>query len=433
MLWSTFVVHAPPPPRNQALTADKRAPDRAIDSLPDQADIEKPTVEIPIPSRSRIATIRRNLLAWYDSHKRDLPWRVDTDPYRVWISEIMLQQTRVDQAAPYFERFMSAFPTIEALARSDLDTVLKKWEGLGYYSRARNLHATASLVCEAHGGSLPKNLTELQRLPGIGAYTSGAIASIAFGIPVPAVDGNVARVLSRLFELDLDIKEPSSRRRLEPLATKLVDRRRPGDLNQSIMELGATCCVPVDPQCQSCPLSRSCSAYRRGTTAKYPRKVRRRSTPTVEQLAVIAIGESGRIAMTKRPSPGLLAGLWEFPTVDKAAVAGDNNGQQSRACVSDAMAVIGLPAATSRTDEPLSLGTVRHAYSHFKITVDVVLVKCREENQRVQAGRGSGRGRTKITWYEIDEIEDLAKTGVTKRIVSLLEGANPMIPKTDAA
>ncbi|MFW5868776.1 MAG: A/G-specific adenine glycosylase, partial [Armatimonadota bacterium] len=214
--------------------------------------------------------IRGLLLAWFDAHRRDLPWRRTSDPYRIWVSEIMLQQTQVDRVIDYYERFLVAFPTVEALAEAPIDDVLRLWEGLGYYSRARNLHAAARVIVQEHGGEFPRSPEAIRALPGIGEYTAGAVQSIAFGVPVPAVDANVIRVLARLFAVEGDVSAGEERRRIADLAAEVVPDDRPGDFNQALMELGALLCIPGRPGCLICPLSEVCRAKLRGLQATIP-------------------------------------------------------------------------------------------------------------------------------------------------------------------
>ncbi|MBI3119584.1 MAG: A/G-specific adenine glycosylase, partial [Candidatus Hydrogenedentes bacterium] len=217
-----------------------------------------------------LAAIRRALLAWYRQEARDLPWRRTADPYRIWISEVMLQQTRVDQGLPYYERFLDAFPDLATLAAASEDQVLKAWEGLGYYTRARNLHKTAQTVAEQHGGKLPERAELLQLLPGVGRYTAGAIASICFGERVPVLDGNVKRVLARVHRIEDSIDDPATEKELWILAAELVPPRGPGEFNQSMMELGARLCTPKKPRCEECPVSAHCSAFAAGVQELLP-------------------------------------------------------------------------------------------------------------------------------------------------------------------
>lgn len=257
--------------------------------------------------------IRTAVLAWYDANRRDLPWRRSTDPYRVWIAEVMLQQTRVDTVTSYYQRWLAAFPDITSLAAGELDDVLKQWEGLGYYSRARQLHRAARLVRERYAGKLPADYAALRALPGIGDYTAGAIASIAYNQPTPAVDGNVRRVIARLF----DIAEPSTTT-LHEHASRLIDPRRPGDFNQALMDFGATLCTPRTPRCEQCPVQPLCAAHRNGSVLQRPQ--RRPKRTSAEEIAVTLVVKAGKfVLLRQRPADGLLGGLWEFPSVTSHA------------------------------------------------------------------------------------------------------------------
>ncbi len=253
--------------------------------------------------------IRRTLLRWFDAHKRDLPWRRTLDPYRIWLAEIMLQQTRVPTAIPYYQRFLRAFPTVRKLARARLSSVLRLWAGLGYYSRARNLHATAKQIVHDHGGRFPAELEAALALPGIGPYTARAILSIAYGKPVAVVDGNVARVLVRL--LKLRGADPNNRTALQPLADKLIGPRRPGDFNQALMELGSTVCLPRAPRCSICPLAKLCAARQAGVERTLGLRRAKRARPTTTLSALVA-RRGGRVLLLREPR-GIFSGLWHFP------------------------------------------------------------------------------------------------------------------------
>ena len=256
-----------------------------------------------------------DLLAWYQKNQRDLPWRHTKDPYPIWLSEIMLQQTRVEAVKPYYARFLAECPTVEALAQIPEDRLMKLWEGLGYYSRARNLQKAARTVMAEHGGVMPNTYAELRKLSGIGDYTAGAIASIAFGQRVPAIDGNVLRVLARLTGSREDISRPETKKRWRQELEPLVPLQA-GDFTQSLIELGATVCVPNgEPKCPLCPLAPYCRAYREGTTDEIP--VRAAKKPRrVEERTVLLIRDGDRTALCKRPPKGLLAGLFELPNRD---------------------------------------------------------------------------------------------------------------------
>ena len=259
-----------------------------------------------------------SLLAWYRANARVLPWRTEITPYRVWVSEIMLQQTRVEAVKPYFQRFLDAFPDIPSLAGAEDARLLKLWEGLGYYSRARNLKKAACVLTERYGGELPADVAELRKLPGIGSYTAGAIASIAFGIPAPAVDGNVLRVLARLTGCFADVRDPKTRLSAEETALQMCPPETPGDFTQAMIELGALVCVPNgDAKCGECPFRPWCVAARDGLTDCLP--VRSANAPRrVEQRTVLLLREGDVYLIRRRPSKGLLAGLYELPNVEGA-------------------------------------------------------------------------------------------------------------------
>ncbi|MDO5783701.1 MAG: A/G-specific adenine glycosylase [Eubacteriales bacterium] len=263
--------------------------------------------------QERLKQALETLTAWYHAGHRDLPWRRTAEPYHVWVSEIMLQQTRVQAVIPYFERFMAALPSIPALAEAPEEQLLKLWEGLGYYSRVRNLQKAARVICSEYGGEMPRTYEELLALPGIGPYTAGAIASIACGQVCPAVDGNVLRVLSRLFAREWDIKVQAVKRQAEREIAAQMPRDCPGDCNQALMELGAVICLPNGaPLCERCPVAALCLAKQRGIQQQLPVKAIKKARP-VENRVVCLLWKDGRLALRKRPKNGLLAGLWEFP------------------------------------------------------------------------------------------------------------------------
>lgn len=258
------------------------------------------------------------LLKWYAAHARILPWRDDPTPYRVWVSEIMLQQTRVEAVKAYFERFTTELPSISALAAAQEEPLLKLWEGLGYYSRVRNLHKAAQVVMESYGGILPDNSEELLRLPGIGVYTAGAIASIAYGKPVPAVDGNVLRVIARITASRANVSDTAVKSKIAGQLKEIYPADHAGDFTQSLMELGATVCLPnAPPKCDVCPLSALCAARAQGIAVEFPVKTAKKQRK-IEERTVFLITCCEKAAIDKRPSKGLLAGLWEFPNVSGA-------------------------------------------------------------------------------------------------------------------
>lgn len=304
--------------------------------------------------------IRRALLAWFYADARDLPWRKTTDPYKIWVSEIILQQTRVDQGLPYYERFIAAFPTVQALAKARQDRVLKLWEGLGYYTRARNMHKAAKQITAQYHGHLPRQAEVLALLPGIGRYTAGAIASIAFGERTPVVDGNVKRVLARLFNLDACVDEPAVEKELWRIAETLVPPQHPGDFNQSMMELGARICTPRKPLCEACPVAACCAAQQLGLQEERPVRRAKKETPHYE-IVVAAIHQDGRYLIGKRPSEGLLGGLWEFPG-GKVRTGESHQEALKRECKEE----LGITVRAGGL-----VATVNHAYSHFRVTLNV--------------------------------------------------------------
>lgn len=253
------------------------------------------------------------LLQWYDNHARVLPWRENPEPYAVWISEIMLQQTRVEAVKPYFDRWMEAFPSVANLAAASEEEVLKLWEGLGYYSRVRNIHKTAKIIANDYGGKLPRSFDALLKLPGIGEYSAGSIGSIAFQLQVPCVDGNVLRVVTRITAEEADITEVSTKKLLTQWVRSIVPAQRPGDFNQALMELGATICLPNGvPKCESCPVAHLCEAERRNQVTDFPIK-KPKSERRKEKRTVLLLIRKDCVAVRKRPDSGLLAGLWEYP------------------------------------------------------------------------------------------------------------------------
>ncbi len=301
----------------------------------------------------------RDLLAWYDSAAADLPWRRTGDPYSIWLSEIMLQQTQVNTVIPYFQRFLTAFPTVEALAAAPRDQVLKLWEGLGYYSRARNLHRAAQQIVAEYGSKFPTSSSALQNLAGIGRYTASAIASIAFDEHVAVLDGNVIRVLSRIYDIDEDVTANATQRRLWALAERLVPKDRPGDYNQAMMELGRTICRPKSPRCVICPVARHCLATQRGVQDQRPVKAPKQAIPHYDVAAGVIYNDDGQMLIAQRPPDGLLGGLWEFP-------GGKVEPGET------------LPECLQRElQEELAIGvrvgeqivSAKHGFTHFRITL----------------------------------------------------------------
>jgi len=320
----------------------------------------------------RSRRLGRAVLAWYRRHQRDLPWRRTKDPYAIWLSEIMLQQTRVATATAYYERFLKRFPTVEALASAPLDDVLKLWEGLGYYTRARNLHRAAKDVVTRFGGRLPATCAELLTLPGIGRYTAGAIASIAFGLDEPVLDGNVTRVLCRVHHIAGDPKAAPTQARLWQLASELIPRGRAAQVNQALMDLGATLCTPRAPACGKCPLRRLCQALAQEEQEQFPVKARRKAVPHYH-VPVAVIRKGTRVLIAQRRPEGFLGGLWEFPGGKLEP------GETLEEClVREVREELGIVVRVVA-----SITTARHAYSHFRVTLHAF--ECRHERGRPRA------------------------------------------------
>ncbi len=311
------------------------------------------------PNRDK--EIPRRLLAWYKKNRRDLPWRKTRDPYRIWVSEIMLQQTRVDTVIPYYERFLKRFPDVTALARAPLDNVLKAWEGLGYYSRARHLHEAVRLIVTRFGGKIPDTKERLLQLPGIGEYTAGAVLSIAFDIPCAAVDGNVIRVIARLFGIEEPVDGQDFKKKIGEIALRLVPTDEPGHFVQALMDLGSGICAPRSPDCPICPLAAVCVARERGAQEAIPAKKKAAAVPRRKAAAVVIRNEAGKVLMVKRPHRGLLGGLWSFP--GSALDKGDAPATKLREALREELGLKVVPGK--------ELFRVEHGYSHFTITVRV--------------------------------------------------------------
>ena len=319
----------------------------------------------PLSRGERLKAMEGPLLAWYASRARSLPWRDDPRPYRVWISEIMLQQTRVEAVKPYFERFMEAFPTVSSLAQAEDDFLMKMWEGLGYYNRARNLKAAARMIVSEYGGCLPASYEELIRLPGIGSYTAGAIASIAYGVPLPAVDGNVLRVISRVLGDREDIKKAAVKSRIEAEIREVMPRDQASRYNQGLIEIGALVCIPGgEPRCGECPLSSVCLTKRNGWWKEIPYKSPPKARK-IEERTVFIIEYQDKVAIRKRPPKGLLASLYELPNIE---------GRPESGQVPEAL---NLAAAQIVSVEPLP--EARHVFSHVEWHMTGYRVVLKEE------------------------------------------------------
>ncbi len=349
--------------------------------------------------------LAQRLLAWYEQNARSLPWREIRSPYRTWISEIMLQQTRVEAVIPYFERWMARFPTLAALAAASEQDVLRAWEGLGYYSRARNLHRAARLVMEQFGGALPPERDALQALPGIGRYTAGAITSIAFGQDEPALDGNIRRVLARVFDVSVPARSPEGERTLWALAADYLPVGRAGDYNQALMDLGASICTPRSPACLVCPLNQLCKAFTLGLQEQRPVKLPKRETPHY-LVAAAVIRRDGQVLLAQRPAEGLLGGMWEFP--GGKLEPGETLPQCLRREIVEEL------GAEVEVGEPF--GVYEHAYTHFSVTLHAFLC-------RLSAGEPRPIQPSDLRWAAPQELKDFPMGKIDRAIARRIESS----------
>lgn len=349
------------------------------------------------------AVLGQNLLVWYERHRRDLPWRRTKDPYAIWVAEIMLQQTRVDTVIAYYERFLSQFPTLESLAAAPLDNVLKSWEGLGYYARARNLHTAARRIVQESSGCLPQTPEDLRRLPGIGRYTAAAVASIAFGHDAVALDGNLRRVLCRIFAIDDDPGRPSTQRRLEELALAMLPPGHAGDFNQALMDLGTLICTPGNPRCLICPLINLCQAQREGIQNDLPIRATRSHRPHRDVTAGVIWNSNDHFLITQRPLDGMLGGLWEFPGGKRRP------GETLSDCLHrEICEELGIEIEVGDL-----LCSIEHAFTHFHMTL--YAFQC-------QWLRGDPQclGCKDLRWVTLDELDTFAFPVADQRIIAFL-------------
>lgn len=354
---------------------------------------------------------RAALLAWFDASARVLPWREDRDPYRIWISEIMLQQTQVRQVLPYYERFLARFPDVAALAAAPLDAVLKAWEGMGYYARARNLHRAAGEIVTRYGGRFPGEAEAVLGLPGIGSYTAAAILSIAFGLPEVVVDGNVVRVITRLTAMAEEARAAAGRKKIEAMAAAFFDPGRPGDFNEAMMELGAVICTPRSPSCDVCPVAGCCAAFREGAPERYPVKSPRRARPH-HQIAAALIWREGRLLIARRPEKGLLGGLWEFPGGKQ-----ESGESLEQTAVREAAEELGVEIEVAE-----KYMSVDHAYTHFSITLH--LFHC-----RYLGGSPSCRACSDWRWIAPEQLREYAFPRANGRVIDALLQEKNVLPK----
>jgi A/G-specific adenine glycosylase len=356
--------------------------------------------------KKQLKRFREALLLWYDKSHRKLPWRETKNLFFIWISEVMLQQTQVKKALDYYENFIHKFPTIQSLAQADLQDVLKAWEGMGYYARARNLHKASKLVTSEMNGIIPDNYSDFRRLPGAGDYITAAVLSLAFDKPYAVVDGNVKRVIARLLRIEEPVNSSSSSKIFQEMADLMLDRNQPGTFNQAMMELGAIICRPKNPGCSVCPVSSFCHAYASNDQAKFPVTIRSRETPEFH-ISVAIIFKNERILIARRKPDGLLGGLWEFP-----------GGRRHEEEPADIACIRNIKEKLNLNIDNLEFFThVGHAYSHFKIQVDVF--RC-----RVSSGRIALNGPVDYRWIRLDEIDEFPFHAAHHKFIPMLQASN---------
>ncbi|MFL6276125.1 MAG: A/G-specific adenine glycosylase [Blastocatellia bacterium] len=355
------------------------------------------------PSKRSPSRLVARLLDWFAKHKRSLPWRATRDPYRIWISEVMLQQTQAATVIPFYQRFLEQFPTLAALAAADDRTLMKAWEGLGYYARARHLRAAAQTMLCNHGGKLPRSPEALRQLPGFGPYTAAAVASLAFGADCAAVDGNVLRVLARVYAVDADIRRATTRRRVQELADALMPAGRAGAFNEALMELGALICKPKRPLCHECPIRRFCRAFQEGHATAFPVKSARPAVPHHE-IAIGVVHRNDKVLIALRPAEGLLGNLWEFPGGKRQP--GETLAECCRREIKEETSL--------DVEVGESFAVVPHSYSHFRITLHAF-------HCHYKGGRAAARFSQAVRWVNPDELDDYAFPKANKEIIAQLK------------
>ena len=350
-------------------------------------DLEK--YGVTMWEEDKILSFRQKLLAWYDENKRDLPWRRSKNPYHIWVSEIMLQQTRVDTVIPYYERFLDWFPTVESLANASEERLLKAWEGLGYYSRVRNMQTAAQQIMSEFEGKFPSTYEGISSLKGIGPYTAGAISSIAFNLPQPAVDGNVMRVLARLFEVNHDIGNPSNRKIFQAMMEVLIDPDRPGDFNQALMDLGSDIEAPVNPRPEESPVKEFSAAYQHGTMDRYPIKAPKKKPIPIYLKALVVQNSQGQFLLEKNESEKLLAGFWHFPLIEVDEFSDQTQDLDLFSQVAEPILELGpSPQESFEQDydlevdwQDLRFEEVKHIFSHRKWHIQIIAGRVAETQE----------------------------------------------------
>lgn len=349
----------------------------------------------------RAVEVGKRLLAWYMSNKRDLPWRRTRDPYKIWVSEVMLGQTRVETVIPYWERFTEQFPDVKSLAEAPEEDVLKQWEGLGYYSRVRNLQAAVREVHTRYNGRVPDTLEEISSLPGVGPYTAGAVLSIAYNVPVPAVDGNVFRVLSRIFLIEDDISKPAARKKFEGLAEFLIPPGEAANFNQALMEFGAKVCIPKYPRCGGCPLQDICEAYKEGMQEDLPNKPKKKA-PRPLDIATAIITQQDSVLIIRRPASGLLAGMWEFPSVE----------QQPDESAETALIRLFRDKWGSSLTAEAHFANVQHTFSHLHWNLQAFTCRL----------LGDVAETADVRWIAVDKLRDYAMPVAHQKLAKAIAG-----------
>lgn len=344
-----------------------------------------------------------SLLRWYHTNKRNLPWRNTNDPYKIWISEVMLQQTRVDTVISYYHRFIEAFPTIYKLASADRQTVLKLWEGLGYYSRARNLHEAAKTVVSEFSGVVPDTYKEINQLKGVGPYTSAAILSIAFQKKYAVVDGNVIRVVTRYLGIEDDIRKAFTKNLVKQYVDEIIPENQPGDFNQAVMELGATVCKPANPNCSACPVSKNCVAFNSVRTHVIPYKSPAKKIPHHHIVVGLLVNNESRLLVSRRPEHKMLGGLWEFP----------GGKQEQEESLRDALHRELFEELAVKVTVFEKFKVVKHAYSHFRITLHAFWC-------RIDEGIPKPNSSTALRWVTIEEMNNLPFPTANKHVLNNL-------------
>ncbi|MBI2446105.1 A/G-specific adenine glycosylase [Candidatus Micrarchaeota archaeon] len=342
------------------------------------------------------------MLSWYAHHKRDLPWRRTSDPYKIWASEVLLQQTRVQQAIPYYKRFLRRFPTLDALAQADVFDVLKAWEGAGYYSRARNLHRAAGVALKKWG-RLPSAYEDWLCLPGVGPYIAAAVSSIAYGEEKAVLDGNVIRVASRLLAEKGDVSEPKTRQKLHAFVQENLPSGRASEYNQALMELGAAVCTPKDPACSRCPLNAECKAFALGVQARFPVKKKKSAVPHFDIACAVVRRKDGRILICQRKAEGLLGGLWEFPGGKL-----ERGESLEQAAAREVLEETGVNVRVGA-----KIATVKHAYSHFKITLHAF-------EADFVSGKAKAFGCQDVKWVPLAELARYAFPKANRTVLTEL-------------